>query len=562
MAQCLDYMKNVALIVVLSFGGFLFQSQALAQQGLIRKHLIYFKDKQNTPYKLDEPEAYLSARALERRARHNISITERDLPVNPAYAQDLQMAGAEVWYTSKWFNAAVVNCDSSVLLSIRELPFVEGSQTVNRYTSAVTKEINATSSARPAPALKKKNEVEDYGRSFHQANMIGAVEMHQAGFRGEGMLIAVLDGGFSRVHEIPAFSHLFAENRIKSTFDFIDRNVGVYEKDSHGTMVLSTMAAYQPGNFIGTAYRADYCLFITEDTKSEHNIEEINWLLAAEKADSLGVDIINSSLGYNNFDAPSVSYAYSQMDGKTTLVSRAADLASAVGILVVTSAGNEGTSEWRYISAPADAATVLAVGAVDSLGNKTSFSSFGPTADGRIKPDVAALGGRSYVINPNGSITRANGTSFSGPIMAGMVAGFWQANRHLTNAQVIEQLKKSGSRYPGPDNNIGYGIPHFIRAMALPLGEGNSDFYSKPIGLYPNPVREEPLSLLLNQKYLNKQVAVRFYDLKGKLVHHEQIWAANTENPLSVPTSSFSKGVYLCTVSAKDTRRTIKLLKL
>jgi serine protease AprX len=558
-------MKNLFFVFVLTFSGFAFQPDAAAQ-GRVRKHLIYFKDKQNTPFTLNQPQAYLSPRALERRTRQNITLTERDLPVNPTYVQGLKTAGAEVWYTSKWFNAAVVNCDSAVLQSLRQLPFVQSSHTLNRITATSTRDVKGDSSKKPAAALKKTNTAEDYGLSFHQAHMIGAVEMHQAGYRGEGMLIAVLDGGFSKVHEIPAFSHLFANDQVKATYDFIDRNSGVYEKDSHGTMVLSTMAAYQPGSFIGTAYKADYCLFITEDTRSEHNIEEVNWLLAAEKADSAGVDIINSSLGYNSFDVPSVSYSYDQMNGTTALVSQAADMASAVGILVVTSAGNEGTSEWRYISAPADARTVLAVGAVDSLGNKTGFSSFGPTADGRIKPDVVAMGGRSVVINPNGAIVKANGTSFSGPIMAGMVAGLWQANRHLTNAEVIEHLKRSGTRAANPDNNVGYGIPSFTRAV--PLGEGKSDqplLFPNPdhLLLSPNPVREEEqLSLSLNPKYLNKQVAVRFYDLLGKLVYQEIIPAAHTEQVLSVPTARFSKGLYLCTVSGKDSPRTIKLLKL
>ncbi|CAN5901356.1 S8 family serine peptidase [soil metagenome] len=565
-------MKKLLFLFSLAFAGFAFGPEALAQ-GQARKHFIYFKDKQNTPFTFHNPEAYLSPRALERRARQNISLTERDLPVNPTYAQNLKAAGAQVWYTSKWFNGAVVHCDSTVLQALRQLPFVEGSQTLNRVSNPLStnsaRGSNATSAsatssknkkANQAPVMKKTNTAEDYGGSFHQANMIGAVDMHAAGFRGEGMLIAILDGGFSRVNQIPAFSHLFTHNQIKTTYNFIERNTEVYQRDSHGTMVLSTMAAYQPGSFIGTAYKADYCLFITEDTRSEHNIEEINWLLAAEYADSAGVDIINSSLGYNTFDAPSSSYSYRDMDGFTALVSKAADLASSVGILVVTSAGNEGTSDWRYISAPADAKSVLAVGAVDSLGNKSGFSSFGPSADGRVKPDLVAMGGRSYVINPNGTIVRANGTSFSGPILAGMVAGYWQANRHLKNAEVIEHLKRSGSRASTPDNNVGYGIPSFSRAVLL--GEGRIDTPDKPIGLYPNPLREEQLSLVLNQKYLNKNVGVRFYDLLGKLVHQENILAANTENLLSVPASSFSKGMYLCLVTGKDSPRTIKLLKL
>ena len=551
-------MKRLLLIILLTLPGFVFQ-QETAAQSVVRKHLVYFNNKANTPYTISRPEAYLSPRALERRTRQNISLSERDLPVNPRYVTDVKAEGAEVWYTSKWFNAAVIYCDSAVLQRVRQLPFVQGSQTLNRTTKPPTKD-SSDSPAAASSVQKLINTPADYGMAYHQANMVGAVEMHQAGFQGEGMLVAVFDGGFAKVNEIPAFNHLFAENQIKATFDFVDRNQGVYEKDSHGTMVLSTMAAYQPGIFIGTAPEADYCLFITEDTRSEHNIEEINWLLAAEYADSTGVDIINSSLGYNRFDSPSVSYSYDDMNGGTALISKAADIASSVGMLVVTSAGNEGTSEWRYVSAPADAETVLSVGAVDSLGIKTSFSSFGPTADGRIKPDLVAMGGRSAVINPNGVVVRANGTSFSSPILAGMVAGFWQANRDLTNAEVIEHLKRSGSGYSDPDNNIGYGIPNFTRTTLL--GEDKAGQPQVFVNLHPNPVGEEFLSLVLHQKFLNKEVAVRFYDLLGKLIHEENLYATSTETQLSVPASKLSKGLYLCTISAKDVPRTIKLLKL
>jgi serine protease AprX len=393
----------ISLIVLMPFNKLVGQANSNEEH---QKRLVYFTDKSGSPYSLQQPLQFLSSKALERRQRQNINLTARDLPVNPNYVSGIKQKGVTVWYTSKWFNAAVVQASAEQLKSLEELPFVAGTKTLNRFFPAdaevQSKILKLETTASFSVSGKATTEL-NYGPAFHQANMLGTVDLHKAGFKGSGMTIAVLDAGFPGVQNMTAFSHLFQQNKLKGTFDFVLKQENVFGANSHGTSVLSTMAAYDPGKFVGTAYDANYILLRTEDAVTEHHIEEINWLLAAEYADSAGADVINSSLGYTTFDSPSQSYTYSDMDGNTTLVARAADYAAATGMLVVVSAGNEGSSSWRFIGSPADADSVLAVGAVDSLGTKASFSSFGPSADGQIKPDVVAMGQRVYVLNASGN---------------------------------------------------------------------------------------------------------------------------------------------------------------
>ncbi len=533
------------------------QAQASTEN---QKRLIYFTDKANTPYSLQQPQAYLSAKAVERRQRQGIPLKPRDLPVNPAYITGLKDKGAQVWYSSRWFNAAVVQCSNAKLAELESLPFVKSTRTLNRTSTPAT-EILKTSQKLEAvaknPASVTKLEKGDYGRAFHQVNILGATDLHNAGFRGEEMMIAVLDAGFPAVNTINAFAHLFQKNRIKGTFDFVQKQSNVYGANSHGTAVLSTIAAYEPGKIIGTAYEANYLLLRTEDAATEHNIEEINWLLAAEYADSAGADVINSSLGYNTFDSPSRSYTYSEMDGNTTLVARAADIAAAVGMLVVTSAGNEGNSTWKYIASPADADSVLTVGAVDSLGVKASFSSFGPTADGQIKPDVVALGRNAYVLTTSGSIVKSNGTSFSGPIVAGFATALWQANFTKSNYEMIQLIRQIGSQANNPDNNIGYGIPNYNRTLtALPhvLDKNNI--------LITNPVSTKPIVLVLGNDWLKQSLDVQLLDATGKLLYSQHIINPQQEQTLNIQPQALSSGLYLFRVRTGNSITTVRFVKL
>ena len=525
-----------------------------------QKRLIYFTDKTHTPYTVAEPLAFLSPKSLERRQRQRISLSPRDLPVDPAYVYALKERGVKVWYTSRWFNAAVVQCTEEQLAQLESLPFVRSSRTLNRIATDHTLKQQAllkSDQAALAQRFTTTLESRDYGPAFHQADMLGAVELHAAGFRGEGMTIAVFDAGFPAVNTIDAFSHLYQHDQLKGTFDFVQKQEHVYGANTHGTAVLSTMAAYAPGKYIGTAYKANYLLLRTEDAATEHNIEEINWLLAAEYADSAGADIINSSLGYTTFDAPSKSYTYEEMDGNTTLVSRAADYAAATGMLVVVSAGNDGNKTWRYIASPADADSVLTVGAVDSLGVKASFSSFGPTADGRTKPDVVAMGLNAYFLGTAGTVVKGNGTSFSGPIMAGFAAGLWQANYDKTNYEMIRLLRQIGSNAATPDNNIGYGIPNYTRTVtsvpAIPARESV---------LITNPVGNEEVVLTLGEQWAKQAATLQVFDATGKLVYSQNLQPNTYKHTLKLQPQLLKSGLYLCRIRSGSLSTTVRFVKL
>ena len=530
-----------------------------AAQGTVRRHLVYFQDKTGTPYSVAQPQAFLSARSLARRSRQNIAVTARDLPVNPAYvAQVRGVAGSpRVLYTSRWFNAVAVECDSVVLGRILNLPSVRNGQTLNRgprknkdFIAPVL--VPTTPNQQGLLASRA-----DYGPSFRQNEQIGVLDMHDAGFRGEGMQIAVFDAGFPGVDVIPAFQPMFQQQRLAGTRNFVDGGSNVFLRNSHGTNCFSIMGANQPGYYIGAAPNATYHLCITEDVNSEHPIEEANWLVAAEYADSAGVDIINSSLGYSTFDAPSVSYTYADMNGRNAISTRAATQAARVGILVVVSAGNEGNQPWHFITAPADADSVVSVGAVDSLGAHAGFSSYGPTADGRIKPTLSTMGFQTAVLAPSGGRFRGSGTSFAGPLLAGLAAGFWQANPSLTAQQVIALLRQSASQANNPDNTLGYGTPNFTLANAL--STNTQGRIPKSLVIYPNPTGDGLLTLALPPELRNAPLTVRVLDVRGAVVTRQELPAAATEAPLSVP--GLAKGTYLCEVSGNGNTRTVRFLK-
>lgn len=533
----------------------------------VGRHLVFFRDKANSPYSLTQPQTYLSARSIERRTRQNIAIQPRDLPVNPSYLTQVRsVPGVQVWYTSRWFNAAVVVCDSATLVRLRELPVVQGTQTLIRSQSAPSPAVAPNPPAALPPAVTTAPGRPTYGPGYGQAQMLGAVAMHEAGFRGEGMQIAVFDGGFTGVDRLPAFAPLFQEQRLLSTYNFVEHHTSVYARNEHGTQCLSTMAANQPGFFVGTAPKASYHLLVTEDIKSEHPAEEANWLVAAEYADSVGVDIISSSLGYNDFDQPSTDYTYADLNGRTAISSRAATVAARVGILVVNSAGNEGSSPWRYINTPADADSILTVGAVDSvLLQRAGFSSVGPTADGRIKPALAAQGRASAVLTAAGTVVNGNGTSYACPTLAGLAAGFWQANPRLTAQQVIATLQRSGSQADRPDNELGYGIPNFARAQQLATGAvlpvAAPTAAPGKLAVYPNPTRDDALFLQLTPELQNVALVIRISDSRGREVMEQKVPATSAPQ-VELRPGVLAQGTYTCDVRAKRVRRSVRFIKL
>jgi hypothetical protein len=519
--------------------------QSFAQ---IKKHLVYFTDKTSSPYSINNASQFLSARSIARRSKQGIELTSRDLPVNPSYVNAVKSLGAEVWYTSRWLNAALILADSLQMVSVKALPFVQNSIKINRVsTSSPLKGAQGTAEVCASSA---------YGSSLNQISMIGADQMHAQGFHGESIQIAVLDAGFKNANAQFYLDSLFNNNQILSTYDFVSHNSNVYDDDGHGTIVLSVLGGNANGQLIGSAYKAEFYLLRTEDAGSESVSEEVNWLMGAEYADSAGADIINSSLGYNTFDDPTTNHTYADMDGYSTIITKAANAAASSGMLVVNSMGNEGSFTWKYLIAPADSDSILAIGAVNATGAYVSFSSQGPSASGHIKPDLAAKGQGTVAGDPSNSIVAVDGTSFSCPLVAGLAAGIWQAYPDLTSSRLLEVLKKSGSQECHPDNYIGFGIPHFKRIQEI---MGNS--YDTKTCIYPSPFTNEAIFLNLNPSLKGQSVLVRLIDLNGRLIDDQLIESACLNNRLSLNTHGLSQGIYFIQVISGDKPLSFKVVK-
>ncbi|MDX5320580.1 MAG: S8 family serine peptidase [Bacteroidota bacterium] len=450
-------------------------------QTQVFKFWVELSDKNNTRYSVDHPEAFLSERAIERRKKQGIAITERDFPVNESYLSEIEAKGVKLVHTSKWFNAVTVRCtDSSVMAEIRKLSFVKGTRLLYDKVESETKPKGNEAMMEYLMSMsspKKPENNSDYGFGLGQIAMLEGDDLHQRGHKGKGIVIAVLDAGFYKMHDMEVFDHLRNEGKLLGTWDVVMQDTLVYEDDMHGMNVLSCMASYMPGKMIGTAPDASYWLIRTEDNFSEYPIEESNWIRGAEMADSIGADVINSSLGYTQFDNTKLSHTYSHLNGKS-LASQAATYCAHVGIIVCNAAGNEGNGKWHYIGVPADADSILTVGGVDEFKDHSTFSSFGPTYDGRIKPTVCAQATATYVASSKGKFYASQGTSFASPVLCGMVASLWSAHPDKTNIQVMNAIIQSSDRYSHPDNTFGYGIPDFMMAHRI-LG-GDPDFdYSK-----------------------------------------------------------------------------------
>ena len=493
--------------------------RTLPASGLASDPLAYFwvgfSDKLDSPFSADRPQEFLSSRAIARRQRQGISVSEADLPVNPGYVDSLLSdTSIQLMYTSRWLNGAVIGISREQSVSgISQLGFVREVMRIKPGPSG-----SGLNAANPDEHVKREKpagrltprvlpdkfepfglndlavlgphvpdvlvEPAEYGEARTQVEQLNGVPLHAAGFRGEGVHIAVLDAGFMLVDELWTFERLRSEGRLLGVKDFVDPGGNVFRSHTHGMAVLSVMAAYSPGQLLGTAPDASYWLLRTEDVASEYRIEEYNWLAAAEFADSAGVDIINSSLGYTRFDDPEQDYVFADLDGRTTVVSRAANMAFERGMLVVNSAGNYGAREWRYIGAPADAPGALAVGAVDAMGMRTDWSSEGPSADGRIKPDVMAMGLRVSTINIHNGLSQVNGTSFSSPLVAGMAACLWQRFPDLHAADIRQLIIQSADRFRMANTYDGNGIPDFGLAAGIPM----EPIASQAIALVPNPL--------------------------------------------------------------------------
>lgn len=501
---------------------------------------VSFTDKNNSPFSISQPQEFLSQRSMDRRISQGIPVTLQDLPPNPAYIDSLKAdADVEVWYLSRWFNGALIySREESSMQRIQNLPFVADVEHVkplppdlpskeekpeeylirkiqpsSAQTSGQLLQVNDIKEKRVAAIWERLYSGQDLGLSSATIEQINGKGLITDGYLGQGKVIAVLDAGFFAADRLTAFSHLWNTGNIKGTRDFVEPQQNIFGSSAHGTYVLSVMAARRPGELMGTAVEASYWLIRTEESANEYRIEEYNWLAGAELADSLGADVINSSLGYTRFDDPDQDYIFSQLDGQTTVVARAANYAFERGILVVNSAGNYAQQNWRYIGSPADSYGALSVGAVDITGERAAFSSFGPSADGRIKPDIMAHGRQVPVVNTSEGVGLANGTSFSSPVIAGMAAALWQKHPEANSQQIKRAIIESGHSFFYPDTAFGHGIPDFARASRLLQNNFQPE---KNLVLFPNPIKPDSFVSFFAEN--EQQVRIEIFDLKGQMV--------------------------------------------
>ncbi len=466
-------------------------------QQIPQKYFVAFTDKNGTPYSISNPQAFLTQRAIDRRAVKGIPIIEEDLPVNPPYITAIAATGVQVFTQCKWFNGVTVRItDTAVLASIRALPFVQSITRVSSYNSKkstdgdgkfrLERELGKTggNNENKSPG---SSQTYDYGPSYAQIHLLNGDLLHNMGYRGQGKVIAVLDAGFQNADVNPVFDSLRANNQILGTRDFVNPGGNVYLEHYHGGAVLSTMGGNIPGQLIGTAPKASYWLIRTEDAATENIVEEYNWVVGAEMADSVGADVINSSLGYTQFDNGWMDHTCADMNGYTNPSSKGANIAASKGIAISISAGNEGGSSWMCISSPSDALDALSIAATDEFGIRASFSSTGIVNGNYIKPNIASMGLNCYVAYPDSSLGYGSGTSFASPINAGMMACLIQAKPNIDQYHLRLAIEQSASQYTHPDSLLGYGIPDYVKALhILQVGViGKTRFWA-----YPNPFKD------------------------------------------------------------------------
>ena len=419
---------------------------------------LYLTDKQGSAHTLTQPHTFLSPRAIARRQRQHLRVDSTDLPVSARYTALIRQRGYTLIGSSKWNNTLLVATPSpTAQAALQAFPFVREVRRVYAGT--------LTSAAEPPMALQADTlpptPSNSYGQAYAQLRQLGGDALHEAGFRGKGMLIAVVDGGFHNAQLIPALRRA----RVSHVRDFVyPYRDNLFHLLDHGTKVFSCMAAVDSFRYVGTAPEATYMLLRSEYGPTESLYEEDTWAMAVEYADSVGADLINASLGYALFDDDTTSHRHSDLDGHATLISHTASLLATKGILLVCSAGNAGHDSWKTLTPPADALQVLTVGAVDAHGRHASFSSVGPTADGRVKPDVVACGVGTQVVTAQGCVRPMQGTSFATPVVCGLAACLWQALPPRTATDIIRIIQASAHRYAHPDSCYGYGLPHFGRA--------------------------------------------------------------------------------------------------
>ena len=514
---------------------------------------VYFNSKSNADFYFNNPLQMLSQRALNRRILQNIELDLKDVPITQSFINQIANSnGITVMARSKWLNAVHIRGSVANINALTAFSFVNNVFFANKLLNTVASgKIIVQSRNQKINKSLEVAAIYNYGTSSNQIQMLNGHLLHQQNFTGSGKIIAVLDSGFQGVNTVQPFDRLRTNNLILGGYNFVSRNNNLYSADSHGTLVLSTMGGYTENQLIGTAPDASYYLYVTEDVLSENPVEESLWVEAAETADSLGVDIINSSLGYFAYDNPNYSYTYSDMNGTTSFISRGANVAFSRGMIVVVSAGNSGLSSNPHIGSPADAIKALTVGAVNATEQYVGFSSIGLSFDGRIKPDIMALGQNATVSNMSGNIIGASGTSFSSPISCGLIACLWQAFPNKTNQQIVDLIKASSDRFLNPNVQYGYGIPDFNLALTNTLATFNNfnDVYS----LFPNPT-SDILKITFSQTI--KQAHFKLYNALGQIVLEKEM-----NNPTIISLEKLSNGVYFYNIQGDFSSQTGKIIK-
>ncbi len=499
--------------------GILFIATLLSGQEIADSvYWVYFTDKAGNGYQVDQPSSFLSKRSIDRRAWQGLGIDQRDLPVTNSYLEELKAMGVEIRHVSRWLNGiAMVHASDSLFQQVLQRSFTDSvawePDPENLYFPVLPGGRRFEPPLSEAPGY-------DYGVATEQVNLLRTGQLHQLGYTGNGVWIAVLDAGFTNVDSLPAFETLLGEGRLLGTRNYVNDIPLFRQQSTHGMYVLSTMAGEWDGAMVGTAPDASYLLCMTENPDQETRIEEIAWIEAVEYADSLGCDLLNTSLGYSDFDGTEYDYTYRDMNGRSTFISRAASLTASRGIISCNSAGNEGNDPWFYITAPADATDILTVGAVDSTNTIAGFSSRGPTFDSRVKPDVTAMGVASGLQGRDGGLVRGNGTSFSSPILAGSVASLWQAYPRLSAREIIRMVRQSGKNFYNPDSEYGFGTPDFLRAY---WNINHTPAWADPgdLEIYPNPALRQ-IMVRIPEEGPGTHL-LRLYDMSGRIVREMNV---------------------------------------
>ena len=536
----------------LLFVAVLFVTQVMVAQ--IQDGWVFFADKEDVAASIANPISILTQDAIDRKQMHGIAIDERDVPVNESYITQIKNStGITVRAKSKWMNCVYVVGTQANIENLLNLPFVTDVEFAD-------KDLNRSPLVRKTKKDKFTLEetasriVYNYGAALNQTEMIAADFLHEEDFTGEGMVIAVLDSGFPNVNSNVAFADIVSEGRLLGTYDFAERQINVDGTGNHGAKTFSDMGAFIQNQFVGTAPKASYYLFRTEFAPTETPVEEAWWVEALERADSLGVDVTNTSLGYQDYDNPNYDHSYEDLDGQTTFAARGANLAFEKGMIIVTSAGNDGGG-FSHVATPGDAIGAFTIGSVDPDGSYSSFSSIGPTFDGRIKPDVMAQGRDAAVIDQNGNVTFNNGTSFSSPIMAGAVACLWQARPEVRNSRVMQVIREAAHLFNSPTNEMGYGIPNFEDAYnALLVLDVEEESLKSQFAIYPNPVITK-FNISFPQGI--EQATVVVFNLLGTEVLRTEVQA----NANALDISNLAAGMYIANISSNEKTNSFKIIK-